>query len=299
MKFSIALPNGSTDPKTASLGLQEEIAAAAEENGFDSVQALDHILVGPDLKDVYPYVLEPLVLLTHLAGRTKRIKLATSVIVLGMRNPFVVAKQVATLDIICAGRTILGLGAGYSEAEFINVGAADRFKTRGRRLDEAIVLIRHLFSGSKEPFKGEFYSYGEAWFGPLPPQSDRVPILIGGSSAGAMRRAATLGDIYQPVSGKVDDFKERADWIRANKGDRNVELAARTRIDGTPDEMIAKVRAWSEAGAEHLLLTLGREPAKVPERMREFAREVMPAFKGTGGAGPSRGAHPGLEQSQR
>lgn len=279
MKFSIALPNGSTDPKVASLGLQEEIAAAAEEYGFDSVQALDHVLVGPDLKNVYPFVLEPLVLLTHLAGRTKRIKLATSVIVLAMRNPFVVAKQVATLDIACGGRTILGLGAGYSEAEFINVGAGDRFKTRGRRLDEAIALIRHLYSGSKEPFDGEFYSYGETWFGPLPPQGARMPILIGGSSPGAMRRAATLGDMYQPVSSKVDDFKEKADWVRANKGDRPVEIGVRTRIDGTPDEMIAKVREWSVAGAEHLLLTLGREPAKVPERMREFARSAMPGFK--------------------
>jgi probable F420-dependent oxidoreductase len=278
VKFHIALPNGSTDPNVASLSLQEEIADAAEELGFEGVQALDHVLVGPDLKDVYPFVLEPIVLLTHLAARTKRIKLATSVIVLGMRNPFVVAKQIATLDVVSGGRVILGLGSGYSEAEFINVGAGDRFSTRGRRLDEAIALFRHLFAGAHSPFHGTYYSYETGWFGPLPPQRDRLPIMIGGGSEAAMRRAAKLGDIYQPVSDGLDDFKRKADWVRANMGDRAVEIGVRTRIAGTTDEMVARVRAWVDAGAEQLCFTLGKDPATMPERMREFARDVMPAF---------------------
>ena len=278
MKFHIALPNGSTDPAVASLPLQEEIAAAAEELGFEGVQALDHILVGEDLKDVYPFVLEPIVLLTHLAARTKRIKLATSVIVLGMRNPFAVAKQIATLDIVSGGRVIFGLGSGYSQAEFVNVGAGDRFATRGRRLDEAIALFRHLFSGVHAPFHGTYYSYEVGWFGPLPPQRDHMPIMIGGGSDGAMRRAAALGDMYQPVSAKVDDFKLKADWVRANMGSRAVEVGARTRVSGTPAEMAATIRAWAEAGAEHLCLTLGKDPSAMPERMREFARDVMPEF---------------------
>src|SRR5438270_12245591 len=100
-----------------------------------------------------------MVLLAYLAARTKRIRLGTSTIVLGMRNPFVVAKQAATLDLVSGGRFTLGLGAGYSEPEFSNVGAASTWSTRGKRLDEAIELLRHLWSGSTAVAPGSLYSY--------------------------------------------------------------------------------------------------------------------------------------------
>src|SRR6267143_1382397 len=100
-------------------------------------------------------------LLGYLAARTTKIRLGTSIIVLAMRNPFVVAKQAATLDLLCSGRFTLGLGAGYSEPEFRNVGADGVWTTRGKRLDEAIQLFRHLWSSAQGPFHGQFFGYDE------------------------------------------------------------------------------------------------------------------------------------------
>ena len=121
MDIHVALPNGH---RGVTLGQLTQITEVAEELGFSGVWPLDHVLVGPDLKDRYPWVIEPLTLLGYLAARTSRMRLGTSVIVLGMRNPFVVAKQAATLDLLSNGRFTLGLGAGYSEPEFRNVGAS-------------------------------------------------------------------------------------------------------------------------------------------------------------------------------
>jgi len=194
MDFHVALPNGHRGVTVEEIA---EITDAAEELGFAGVWPLDHVLVGPDLKDRYPWVLEPMVLLGYLAARTKRIRLGTSIIVLGMRNPFVVAKQAATLDLVSGGRFTLGLGAGYSEPEFRNVGASSTWSTRGKRLDEAIELFRHLWSGSTAPFHGSFYSYDEGWFAPLPVQGEKLPILVGGNSEAALNRAVRYGDIWQ------------------------------------------------------------------------------------------------------
>jgi probable F420-dependent oxidoreductase len=271
----VALPNGH---RGVTLGQLTEITEVAEELGFAGVWPLDHILVGPDLKDVYPWVIEPMTLLGYLAARTSRIRLGTSVIVLGMRNPFVVAKQAATLDLLSNGRFTLGLGAGYSEPEFRNVGASGVWHTRGKRLDEAIRLFRHLWSGNGGPFEGEFYRYEEGYFGPPPPQGERLPILIGGSSDAALRRAGTLGDVWQSTGLKPDDFKAKAEQVRQHAGGRRVEVGARTRLEGDPDAVLAKVKAFQRAGAEHVCAYFGAKVEDFVPVMRSFAREVMPGI---------------------
>jgi alkanesulfonate monooxygenase SsuD/methylene tetrahydromethanopterin reductase-like flavin-dependent oxidoreductase (luciferase family) len=116
----------------------------------------------------YGRVFEPLVALAYVASQTRRIKLGTSVIVLPMRNPFVVAKQVATLDALSGGRVILGLAVGWSTEEFANVHA--EFHGRGARLEESIRLFRHLWSGSRAGFEGPFYAYAGGVFDPVPSQ---------------------------------------------------------------------------------------------------------------------------------
>jgi probable F420-dependent oxidoreductase len=270
----VALPNGHRGVTLVQL---TEITEVAEELGFNGVWPLDHVLVGPDLKDRYPWVIEPLTLLGYLAARTSRIRLGTSVIVLGMRNPFVVAKQAATLDLLSNGRFTLGLGAGYSEPEFHNVGASGVWHTRGKRLDEAIRLLRHLWSGAEGPFDGEFYRYGEGYFGPPPPQGERLPILIGGGSDGALRRAATLGDVWQSTGLKPEEFGVRAERVRLLAEGRRVELGARTALIGDPDTVLAKVKAFQKAGAEHVCAYFGSTVEEFVPGMRSFAREVMPA----------------------
>jgi len=271
----VALPNGHPG---VTLDQLIKITEAAEELGFKGVWPLDHVLVGPDLKDIYSWVIEPLTLLGYLAARTSRIRLGTSVIVLGMRNPFVVAKQAATLDQLSNGRFTLGLGAGYSEPEFRNVGASGVWTTRGKRLDEAIRLFRHLWSGLKGPFDGQFYPYEEGYFGPLPPQGERLPILIGGNSDAAIRRAATLGDVWQSTRLKPDEFRLKAEQLRASADGRRVELGARTSLIGDPDSLLARVKAFREAGAQHVCAYFGATVEDFVPGMRTFAREVMPGL---------------------
>lgn len=275
MDIHVALPNGH---RGVTLGQLTEITEVAEELGFKGVWPLDHVLVGPDLKDVYPWVIEPITLLGYLAARTSRIRLGTSVIVLGMRNPFVVAKQAATVDLLSNGRFTLGLGAGYSEPEFRNVGADSIWHTRGRRLDEAIRLCRHLWSGANGPFEGQFYRYQEGYFGPPPPQGERLPILIGGNSDAALRRAATLGDAWQSTGLKPDDFSLKADLVRRYAGGRRVELGARTRLNGDPDAVLAKIRAFQKAGADHVCAYFGANVEDFVPLMRTLSRNIPPGL---------------------
>ena len=275
MEIHVALPNGHAGVTVDQL---VEITEAAEELGFAGVWPLDHVLVGPDLKERYSWVIEPMTLLAYLAARTRKIRLGTSIIVLAMRNPFVVAKQAVTIDQLSGGRFTLGLGAGYSEPEFRNVGAASVWSTRGQRLDEAIDLFRHLWSGSQGPFKGRFYSYDEGWFGPTPPQGAKLPILIGGHSEPALKRAATRGDVWQSTSLGPEDFKTKAAWIREHAGGRRVEVGARTILTGNPDEVLGRLKQYQAAGAEHVCAYFGKRPADFVPAMRTFAREVVPAL---------------------
>ena len=276
MDVHIALPNGH---RGVTLDQLTEITEVAEELGFNGVWPLDHVLVGADLKDRYPWVIEPMTLLGYLAARTSRIRLGTSVIVLAMRNPFVVAKQAATIDLLSNGRFTLGLGAGYSEPEFRNVGASDVWHTRGKRLDEAIRLFRHLWSGKQGPFDGEFYRYEEGYFGPPPPQGERLPIMIGGGSDAALKRAGTLGDVWQSTGLNPDEFGVKAAKVREFARGRRVELGARTSLIGDPDVVLAKVKAFQKAGAEHVCAYFGSTVEEFVPGMRTFARDVMPGLR--------------------
>jgi probable F420-dependent oxidoreductase len=273
MNVHVALPNGH---RGVTLGQLTQITEVAEKLGFNGVWPLDHVLAGPDLKDRYPWVIEPITLLGYLAAHTSRIRLGTSVIVLGMRNPFVVAKQAATLDMLSDGRFTLGLGAGYSEPEFHNVGAGNAWHTRGKRLDEAIRLFRHLWSGAEGPFTGEFYSYEEGYFGPLPPQGEKLPILIGGSSDAALKRAATLGDVWQSTGLTPEQFGIKAEQLRRYANGRHVELGARTTLAGEPDAILAKIKAFEKAGADHVCAYFGATVEEFVPGMDRFARDVMP-----------------------
>src|SRR4030088_2487437 len=275
MDIHIALPNGH---RGVTLEQLTEITTVAEGLGFAGVWPLDHVLVGPDLKDRYSWVIEPMTLLGYLAARTSRIRLGTSVIVLGMRNPFVVAKQAATVDLLSNGRFTLGLGAGYSEPEFRNVGASAAWSTRGKRLDEAIRLFRHLWSGAQGPFDGQFYRYDEGYFGPLPPQGERLPIMIGGGSDAALRRAGTLGDVWQSTGLNPDEFGVKAEKVREFALGRHVELGARTTLAGDPETVLAKIKAFQKGGAEHVCAYFGATVEDFVPGMRTFAREVMPAL---------------------
>ena len=283
MRFSVSLPAAGHHSTWQGIS---DVTDAAEALGFSSVHALDHLLAPKANTEPYGRIFEPFVTLSHLAARTQRLKLVTSVLIVAMREPVTVAKQAATLDVVSGGRLVLGVGAGWLAEEFANVGAD--FHTRGARTDEAIRVCRHLWSGSQEPFHGRFTNFDDFTFEPLPLQGASLPILVGGHSDAALRRAVTLGDAWQGTYIGTEPVRSLADFgaavtrLRELSSDRRLPaIGARVwwgvHLSGNPGEMSTQVRAWEAAGCQDMTIAFG--PADVAiGRMRAFAEEVMPAF---------------------
>jgi probable F420-dependent oxidoreductase len=219
------------------------VAETAEELGFDSVWATEHIVVGREAVDPYGRVYDPLVTLGWIAGWTTRIGLGTSIVLVPLHNPFHLAKEVATLQELSRGRFTLGVGMGWHRDEFDFMGIP--FEGRGRRGDEAIRLMRALWAGESE-FHGRLWSFRSATAEPHP--SPEPEIWVGGSSDRAIRRALELGDAWHPSRGSdaehVRQVKERHPELR---------VIPRTRPD--------LVDAMLDAGAEGVVVTFPDEAA--------------------------------------
>jgi probable F420-dependent oxidoreductase len=224
------------------------VAETAEELGFDSVWATEHIVVGREAVDPYGRVYDPLVTLGWIAGWTERIGLGTSIVLVPLHNPFHLAKQVATLQELSRGRFTLGVGMGWHRDEFDFMGVP--FEGRGRRGDEAIRLMRALWNG-EQSFEGRIWSYRNATAEPHP--SPIPEIWVGGSSELAIGRARELGDAWHPSRGStpehVREITERYPDLR---------VIPRT----TP----GKVDAMVDAGAEGVVVTF-----RGVDEMRSFA----------------------------
>ena len=247
-----------------------ETAQAADELGFRALWSADHVLAPLNALQ-FGRVFEPLITLAYVASTTRRIRLGTSVIVLPMRNPFVLAKQVATLDALSSGRVILGIGAGWSAEEFANVHA--EFRTRGARMDEAIRLLRHLWSGSQEAFDGRFYGYPGGIFQPLPAQGKDLPLLVGGRSDAALKRAARHAAFWHSyVVGR--EFELTVAKLRAEPGGERVEVGGTYEFTGDLAQARHELDAWQAAGAQHLSVSFGPTAGRL-SRMRDFAREFL------------------------
>jgi probable F420-dependent oxidoreductase len=267
VRFGLAVPMGA-DPLP--------LARLAEELGFDTVYVSDHILP-PTSAEQFGRNLESLTTLAGIAAVTSTIRVGTSVIVVPLREPVLFAKQVATIDVLSGGRLVLGVGAGWLEGEFANVGSD--FKTRGARSDEAIRLLRHLFGGSGKPFRGRFTTLEDYVFAPVPPQGAALPILVGGHSPAAIRRAATVADRYQPTFVPPEEFARLRAAVLAEGGGRRIEFGCRTAIrpEQSMEEVVELVRAFEAEGVEEM--TLGFAPGSdPPERLRQIGERVIPAF---------------------
>jgi probable F420-dependent oxidoreductase len=172
-----------------------EAACAAEEAGFESVWAGEHLVLPDPQVPPSPLppgdpVLDSIVALTWIAAHTTSLRLATGIVVLPQRNPVLLAKEVATLDALSGGRTILGVGAGYLEAEFAAVGA--NFAERGAVTDEYLDALEHLWYDERPEFLGRFASFAGVDAHPRPVQR-AIPIVVGGHSPPAYRRAVARG----------------------------------------------------------------------------------------------------------
>jgi len=289
MDYGLCLPNvrDSASPE----GI-EAAADVAERLGWSTVWTTDHVLIDRGDADEYGRVYEAILTLAWVGARHPRIRLGTSVIVVPQRNAVLLAKELATLDSLSGGRVIAGVGVGWSEQEFANLGIAERFHVRGAYLEETIRLWRHLWSGSTDPFRGHFHAIEDFTFGPLPAQGANLPIVVGGRAERVLRRAGELADGYHSSQTGPATYAERVPVIRsaAEAAGRPMPwLSARVRVQfgtttdadyalrGSPDEMATGVRAFAALGVTHLALWFeAADPAELVSRADQFAHEVAP-----------------------
>ena len=197
------------------------IAAKADELGFESCWQPEHLIWPAIMPPQYPYsgdgyppvttetpAFDPWVNLSFIASATTKLKLGTNVYILPLRDPFVTARAVGTLDYVSGGRVLFGCGVGWLEDEFNLTGLG--FKNRGSRTDEIIEILKKLWTEDVTEFHGKHYDFGPVKFRPNTVAQPHPPILIGGDSEAARRRAARLGDGWMSVGeGAGEAFAER------------------------------------------------------------------------------------------
>jgi probable F420-dependent oxidoreductase len=294
MKYGVVLPIWQlTVPEAESLTLR------AEELGLDGVFVPDHILAKPATTQHYGgHWPDPFSLLAFLAGRTRRIHLGASVIVLPYRNALVAAKAAATVDQASGGRFIFGVGVGWDEAEFQDLRLP--FRERGRLSDDYIRAIKAAFAADIPQYHGKYVSFSGATFAPRPSQRPHPPIWVGGSpgtvSGPAVRRCAELGDAWHPLALGLDELEKGYATLRdlaSRTGRRDtLGLAPRNLLDltdsakgsgraafqGSVAEVAGDVKRVKGMGAEWMTFDLPRSgiPAMV-RAMERLAGEVKPA----------------------
>ena len=235
------------------------IAKAAEASGLESVWTGEHVVlpdprVAPSPSDPQTPFLDPAVALSHIAAHTERLRLGTGVIILPQRNPLVLAKELASVDVVSKGRLIFGLGAGYLEPEFRALGAP--FEERGAVTDEAIEAIKALWTMEKPAYKGRFFSFEGIDSQPRPVQKPHPPIVVGGMSRSAARRAARYGNGWYGFLTDIEATARGIEWIHGYiaNGVRPTELGE-VEISVTPPMRLTRevVDRYEEIGVHRLI----------------------------------------------
>jgi probable F420-dependent oxidoreductase len=288
MIFGLNLPNYS------SLGNRESmvaIAESAEKLGYSSLWTSDHILIPKDLPEPFGNILETFTTLSYIAARTEAVRLGTGILVLPQRDPLLVAKQAATLHHLSAGRFTLGLGVGWIAKEYSFLRTD--FGSRGELADEYIQAIRVLFESDHPEYHGRHINFSEALFSPRANSS--IPIVVGGSSRAALRRAATLGDGWyglrlspQAASNAIATMNQIghkpdfALWLRVQTRVGGAVDGADpvTTLHGDVDAIVEQVRQYNEAGVQQLVIEpFSEDLTDFLEQMRLFAQEIAPNFQ--------------------
>lgn len=292
MKFGFIIPHnfGLDDPNDVL-----NIGKRAEELGFDSVWVNHHILnVGYifDRLGSKPYY-DAITVLTWVAAHTERVRLGTTVLVLPYLNPLVLAKTLATVDVMSKGRLNVGVGVGALKPESDALGST--FETRGRYADESIKIMRELWESEDPEFDGEFFSFSGVKFSPKPIQKPGPPILIGGASRAALRRVATLGDGWHPIRQSITDLKQNIATIHrlaeeAGRDPSKITVTVRTELDvldsrsdgtespmiGTADQLLATIEHYEEIGVSELVLSVSTDDVERIQRTQDrFAAQVI------------------------
>ena len=204
MKLGICIPHYG---RPIEVERMMSVARRAEEVGLDSVWVTDHVIVPRDVDVIYrEHMLDPLAVLSWLAGVTERIGLGTSVVILPYRSPVPVAKLLASVDVLSGGRLIVGAAIGWMEGEFEALGIP--FKERVSRSEEALELFRTVWTQEHPEMKTHRHRLSNVQVSPMPLQRPRPPIWIGGSSEGAHRRVARFGDGWHATSSTPEEFRQ-------------------------------------------------------------------------------------------
>ncbi len=263
----------------------------AEELGFESVWAVDHVVMCPDYQSLYPYARngrspfdedviqpDPLIWLTWVAAATQRLRLATGILILPQRNPVVLAKSLASLDRMSRGRMMLGVGVGWVKEEADALGTD--FATRGERCDEYIEAMRALWRQPLSTYRGNHVGFESVVSRPTPVQEGGVPIIIGGHSPAAARRAGRLGDGFYPlgVAGeKLDLLLEqmRTHARDAGRDPDRIEVTCVGNLD------LAVTRAYAEQRVNRVLISPPTgDLSALRESLSRFRDDVMLKLEG-------------------
>jgi probable F420-dependent oxidoreductase len=263
----------------------ERVTLEADRLGFESVWLPEHLVLPVDVAgspfagaDHPPVpsnapVYDCFGYLNYLAGVTSRVRLGSHVYLLGLRHPFVSARAIQTLDLVSGGRAEIGVGAGWLLSEWTATGMDPR--TRGRRLDEAIEICKRLWSDDVIEHHGEFYDFEPVQFEPKPVQKPHPPILVGGESPPALRRAARVGNGWVGLDHTPDSCAEpiaKLAQLRAQYGreDEPFELVCTGRIENLDD-----VCRWEDAGITRLIVAPWDRSRGAIDGMRRLAEQVF------------------------
>jgi probable F420-dependent oxidoreductase len=258
MIFGLNLPNYS------SLGHRDAVTAIADradELGYSSLWTSDHILLPATLPEPYGNLLESFTTLSYLAARTSRIRLATGILVLPQRDPLLVAKQAATIHHLSGGRLTLGVGVGWIEREYAYLRSD--FRIRGRTADEYIAAMRALFETGEPEFHGAHIDYSGALFSPRP--AAPLPIVVGGTSRAALRRAATLGDGWHGINQSPAEVTAAIAAMAQYGPVNHFRISLRTRM------RIADAASGRETGAGEAEGGLRGDAAALTEQVGRYA----------------------------
>lgn len=290
MKFALHFGNN-TFPDFAGAA---RVARLAEEAGFDSLLAVDHVVFPDNYTSTYPYSAtgrlpvgrggafpDPLIWIAYAAAVTTRLRFLTGVIILPQRHPLVLAKQVATLDYMSSGRFELGIGVGWLKEEFQAMGVP--FEQRGKRADEYIAAMKALWAEDGATFSGQFVKFQDVSCNPKP--FGQVPIIVGGHSEAAAKRAGRLGDGFFPSVGAPFDTMPLLDVARRAAAEAGRDPAAIEMIAGCPDllpsstvEPKAAIEERVRRGISRIVLPVGPFMPNLEESLARFGDEVIRPF---------------------
>ena len=283
MKFGLMFAN------TGPFGLPDglvHLAQTAESVGVESLWTVEHVVVPKGYQSTYPYskdgkmpgtdenpIPDPLVWLSYAAAVTTKINLATGIVILPQRHPLYIAKEAATLDQLSKGRLILGIGVGWLEEEFQSLGVP--FERRAAITDESIEAMRELWKPGPSGHGGGYYDWGPVESNPKP-VNGRVPIVVGGHSKAAARRAARLGDGFFPARADglellIDEMRAECDRIGRDPSEVEVSTGSLP----TPDE----VKRLEDLGVTRFMLPLpGFTPDALSAGLEKLGNELIAKF---------------------